>query len=231
MKNCFYLTSNGNILVTGSKNFFMTPKSEFVRHAGDGETVFLSQVCPKVFPQKGKTIELPKELPLWKFLWSNYMIDDSGEYNRTERNFYFARKRNSKVEFLKLQKFFVDSGFPQDSLGQYQGSGTAQINFLDVEFSERDFSYFEEENIEKPDIFRVWSRGNKINHGDTCSIEKYGKLCSAEESVWDTPDLAGGVIEARIHHVNFVTGSTFKLEDVKNLKFEEPKSRRRDSKS
>jgi hypothetical protein len=78
MRNCFFLTNNGNILVTGFQNFFMTAKSEFVRHAGGNETRLLSQVCPLVFPQKGKIIELPKELPVWKYLWSNYSVDRSG---------------------------------------------------------------------------------------------------------------------------------------------------------
>ncbi len=122
----------------------------------------------------------------------------------------------------------MDSGFPQNSFGKYQSSGTVEIILLDVEFSQEDLGLFKKKNIEFPNIFRVWSRGNKINHGDTYSIEKYGKLCSGQEAVWDVMFVDQYELNYRLNRINFLTGSSLTLEEVRDLKFEEPKSRRRD---
>ena len=96
MKNRYYLSENGNILVVpaeAGKSFFTSPNSSFLRFVTESEKKFLVGWLPEInFISEFK---LPESMPEWKYLWSvgETVGDHKGKFH------FYIRLRGSKKEY------------------------------------------------------------------------------------------------------------------------------------
>jgi len=101
MKNNFFLSGNGNILVVSEQNFFMTPNGDFIRLVSQGEA---DNLIKKMNEISFENIVLP-EIPYWKFLWAvRGQYREDSLIPRKEQNtiFFFIRINGEKIEYIKL---------------------------------------------------------------------------------------------------------------------------------
>lgn len=106
----------------------MKPNGKFIRFVSQDEETYLKQVCPQIEVTRGE-ISIPKELPLWRFLWETQKEDysdhdpdkgsDGGAYARYHRLFFFGRMNGKNLEICCLEKTTTSSDFTTDSNGRF----------------------------------------------------------------------------------------------------------------
>jgi hypothetical protein len=169
MKNKYYLSENGNILVVPEKGkcFFTSPNSSFLRFVTESEKNSLVGWLPEIdFVSK---FNLPVDMPEWQYLWSvgEVVGDHTGNFH------YYIRLRGNKKEYC----FF----FEITSRNQEQGE--REIFILEGERTFRmEIEYFNTEAVldqvaTKCDFktaFNVFDKNN--GEGNLSRLEKVCRI-------------------------------------------------------
>jgi len=148
MKNRFFLTNNGNILVfNGNESFFAKTDGELIRQCTGGEFDYLSGVCPEIAfisleiekELRFQNIVLPKWEPITSALtmadytdYDSRFCNNGGNYSFSVTSYFFGAVVNGEFVIRRLDIGGTSAEFEYDEINCRFQSGLSGLTCINA---------------------------------------------------------------------------------------------------
>lgn len=144
MKNRFFLTNNGSVLVfNGNESFFSNVNGELIRQCTGGEFDYLSSVCPEIAFIKEElrfqNVLLPKWEPITSALtmadytdYDSRFCNNGGNYSFSVTSYFFRAIVNGEFVIRRLDIGGTSAEFEYDEINCSFQSGLSGLTCINA---------------------------------------------------------------------------------------------------